>query len=74
MLHTIVPIEDVLATEVPPPLYGEVAVDGRCMVVTFTPEGPPRLVRLISTNPFDYLDARLQPGAVLDWVFPGGVL
>lgn len=70
MLHTVIPIEDVLATAAPPPVYGDVAMGGRRLVVSYTPEGSARLERLISTNPLDYLHPRLQPGAALDWALP----
>lgn len=70
MLHTVIPIEDVLATAAPSPVYGEVVMGGRRLVVSFTAEGSARLERLISTNPLDYLHPRLQPGANLEWVLP----
>ncbi len=67
MLYTVVPVEDVLASPVTPRV-GEVELAGRRLVVDFTPGGPPRLARLISTDPRDYLDGRLQPGTALPWV------
>lgn len=71
MLYTVVPIEDVLAAAFTPRL-GEVELAGRCLVVDFAPGGPPRLVRLISTDPRDFLDGRLQPGTALPWAVPPG--
>lgn len=70
MLYTVVPIEDVLATDWQPPVWGEVTLSGRQLVYELDPEGAPRLVRLISTDPMDYLDPRLQPGADLSWAMP----
>ncbi len=70
MLYTVVPIEDVLATDWQPPVYNEVTLSGRHLVYQVDPDGTPRLVRLMSTDPMDYLDPRLQPGASLGGLLP----
>lgn len=70
MLYTVVPLEDVLGWDGPeasraPEAEAEVEVAGRRLVARPDGEGVFRLVRLVSTDPLDYLDPRLQPGAVL---------
>ncbi len=79
MLYTIVPIEDIfsgawdaggnrgagLTAEglAAPPV--ELPLGGRRLIVSPQPDGSARLVRLISTDPADYLDPRWQPGAAV---------
>jgi hypothetical protein len=43
----------------------EQRVEGRLLLVTPGPGGTGTVQRLISTDPFDYLDPRWQPGTVL---------
>lgn len=70
MLYTILSIDDVMRA---PPQEGMFAAaegavrltvlrEHRVLEVEMDREGP-RLVRLISTDPADYLDPRWQPGA-----------
>ncbi|MBX5465835.1 MAG: hypothetical protein IRZ26_09815 [Clostridia bacterium] len=47
------------------PSYEEVQVDGRRLLVERGRDGRRRVVRLLSTEPADFLDARFQPGAPL---------
>lgn len=78
ILYTIVPIEDVLQGADPltlavPGVNGcgkpgapmEMPIGDRRLVVMPERDGTARVVRLISTNPADYLDARWQPGALV---------
>lgn len=74
MLYTVVPIEDVMAPAWRPPAGGEAALSGRQLLYEWDPAGTPRLVRLVSTDPLDYLDPRLQPGADLSWAVPRQVV
>ena len=40
-------------------------VGGRLFLVATGPDGEPRIQRLFSTDPRDYLDPRYQPGSTL---------
>lgn len=70
MLYTIVPPEDIFGE--PAPVAGggstiEVEHEGRYLVFQVDQGGQARLVRLISTNPSDYLNSLLQPGGSIPW-------
>lgn len=64
MLYTIVPIEEVMAVpqDASQVSYIEARVAGRLVVLGIRPGAAPRIERLISLDPFDYLDERWQPG------------
>lgn len=70
MLYTVVPIEDVMAVDWRPNAGGEAALSGRRFQYEWDAAGVPRMVRLLSTEPTDFLDPRLQPGADLSWAVP----
>lgn len=62
ILWTVVPVEEVF----PEPQDLEVAelsVGPRCLLLQRQPDGGHRILRLLSTDPADYLDPRLAPGA-----------
>ncbi|MCG9969721.1 YlzJ-like family protein [Pelotomaculum terephthalicicum JT] len=48
------------------PEYQEINYDGVSMVVENTSNGKKRIVKLLSTNPYDYLKTNLQPGSLID--------
>ncbi len=67
VLYTVIPIEDVLNEPGAPAAQAEVAWEGRRLLVEPLQGGVGRVVRLISTDPLDYLDPRWQPGAIVPW-------
>ncbi len=69
IIYTILPIELVLEgidKEGPP--YQEMEVGGVKLLVEQLSMGNCRVVRLISTNPMDYLRSEYQPGTELKFV------
>lgn len=66
ILHTVLPLEDVLQGEVP--TYRETISGGRHLLVEELPDGTRRVARLLSTDPADYLRSEWQPGARLPYV------
>lgn len=66
MLYTIYPLEMVLEDdEGEGPALVELSVGGRPVMAARGPGGGLTLYRLLSTDPADYLDPSLQPGASL---------
>lgn len=63
VLYSIYPPEVVLTqAESSEPRYFTVELDGRAFVLEMK-DGRAQIVRLLSTNPRDYLNSRWQPGA-----------
>lgn len=65
MLYTSMPLEAIFPAETTVPLQ-EVFINGRLCLVKRGPDGSPRLERLISTDPKDYLNPRFAPNTLLD--------
>jgi hypothetical protein len=66
ILYTPLSWEDIFPAEpVPAPLAGY--VNGRLCLVRVGPDGTPRIERLLSTDPQDYLDPALQPATPVSW-------
>ncbi len=65
MLYTPLSMDDIFPRD--PEDHGlmEWWVEGRLCLVRRDKEGAPRLERLLSTNPEDYLDERFQPHRLL---------
>lgn len=71
VLYTVVPLYEVLAGwDEPRPEPISVEMEGRTLLIE--PESPyaGRIVRLISSNPNDFLDPAFQPGRRLVWWGP----
>ena len=66
-LWSIVPEELVLDTTTPPPVYEEIEYSGMKCLVEKTSPTQGRIVRLLTTNPGDYLHNDLQPGTVITY-------
>ena len=62
MLYTIVPAEVIWEANEAPAELREVYRDGRLFQVEGGKDGSLRVVRLLSTDPVDYLDPHFQPG------------
>ncbi len=69
MLYTIYPLELILQTgeELH---YFTVSFGQRTFVLEMV-DGQARLVRLISSDPMDYLEPRWQPGTTVGFTIPG---
>lgn len=64
ILHTVMPLELVFADNGPSEPPVEVEVDGRRLLVQRNGQAW-SIVRLLSSDPADFLDPRWQPGTVL---------
>lgn len=67
LLWTILPLEAIFPTEAFHPDYDEIEYQGARMVVEKVSPDSCQIVRIISTNPQDYLRIELQPGKVLKY-------
>lgn len=66
MLWTIMPLEMVMeGYDTYEPAYTEIAWNNATLLVEQTDENSARVVRLISSNPQDYLKPELQPGTII---------
>lgn len=66
ILYTVVPIEDVLeGLEAEPAATAQVMRNGVLMEVEHCGDFEAKVVRIISSNPNDYLASHHQPGYVL---------
>ena len=71
VLYTIYPPEVVLQSAEESKLsYFSVDFEGRTFILELV-DGQARLVRLISTNPNDYLRPEWQPGTKVGFTMPG---
>lgn len=68
MLFTVVPLEDVLeGIEDDPVPTVEMAVGGVTMELELEEDFQAKIVRVISTDPRDYLNPSFQPGSTIYW-------
>lgn len=68
MFWTIMPLEIVFEGSDLPPLYVEIPWrNGGSLMVEEIGHNQARVVRLISTNPSDYLDPAVQPGSIIHY-------
>ncbi|WP_094607547.1 hypothetical protein SPSIL_023740 [Sporomusa silvacetica DSM 10669] len=66
VLWTVMPMEIILSQEYQPN-YEEIEYAGTKMMVEKTANNEYRVVRILSTDPQDYLRNDIQPGAVLSY-------
>lgn len=73
ILYTVMPIETVLEGLQPEDrrTFRDVPVGGVRLLVEEMSPGSGRIVRLLSTDPRDFLDPRYQPGSCLRLPPPG---
>lgn len=72
VIYTIYPAEYVLQDISPDSRrYFTIDMDGRTFVMELC-DGNARIVRLVSTNPNDYLNPRWQPGSQVGFTIPDG--
>jgi hypothetical protein len=67
VLYTPIPLELVLAGTEPVRRYREAVIRGVPVLVEETAPGRGRVVRLLSTDPFDYLAPGLAPGTEVNF-------
>lgn len=68
MFYTIMPLEAVLAGyEEHRPRYTEMPYKSAVLVVEPLTVNSARVVRLISSDPTDYLDPAVQPGSIIEY-------
>ncbi len=66
IIYTPLPIESVLeGSESFSPEYKEIEIDGNKLLVEHHSFNEGKVVRLISSNPQEYLKPHLQPGAII---------
>ncbi|HHY44100.1 MAG TPA: hypothetical protein GX512_00105 [Firmicutes bacterium] len=71
VIYTVLPPDEVMSTgEGEPPHYFTIDMDGRTFVMELA-DGHARIVRLLSTNPNDYLNPEWQPGKQVGFTIPG---
>jgi len=66
-LWSVVPVEIVLSNVAPPPVYEEIECSGMKCLVEKTGPTECRVVRLLTTDPSEYLRTDLQPGTLLTY-------
>ena len=66
-LWTVMPPEAIFPAEHPEPAYEEAEFSGVKMLVEKISPEQCRIVRLLSTNPQDYLRSELQPGSTFSY-------
>lgn len=67
VLWTIVPPEAIFASSAEVPEQEEVRIGDRTVLVEKLSPARSRVVRILSTDPYDYLEPGLQPGTLLEW-------
>lgn len=65
MLYTIVPEEQIFSQEVETRETTEIELEGIKMLVEFTTPNQGRIVRLLSSNPYHFLDPKCKPGEIV---------
>ncbi|MBS3897839.1 MAG: YlzJ-like family protein [Dethiobacter sp.] len=68
MLWTIVPLNIVMdGSDLHQPTYTEIPWKSGILLVEETGQNTARVVRLLSTDPADYLEPATQPGKILEY-------
>jgi hypothetical protein len=67
ILWSIIPEDIVLGNTDPSPAYEEINCNGMKCLVERTGPTQCRVIRLLTTNPSDYLHSELQPGTILTY-------
>jgi hypothetical protein len=67
IMWTVVPMDIVFYQSEPPPAYEELIYAGTNMLVEKLSPTQCRIVRILTTNPADYLRPEIQPGTVLNY-------
>ncbi|MEG6585480.1 YlzJ-like family protein [Dendrosporobacter sp. 1207_IL3150] len=67
ILWTVMPLEAVFPPDDFSPNYEEVDYEGIRLIVEKTSNEQCRIIRLLSTNPHDFLRNEIQPGMVINF-------
>lgn len=67
ILWTVMPLELVFGQQDVSDAYEEIEYAGTKMMVEKMPSNQCRVVRILSSNPMDYLRSDIQPGVVLSY-------
>lgn len=68
LIYTIVPLEQVYEDKNQQQIdYEEIELDDKTLIIEPTGPYQGKLIRLISNNPDDFLDSRLQPGSIIKY-------
>ncbi|NLZ28392.1 MAG: hypothetical protein GX887_05445 [Firmicutes bacterium] len=74
VLYTVYPLETVLEGYAPiSPEYLELDYGTGCIIFEPLPPHSGRIVRIISSQPQDYLNPQLQPGAIISFDLHGKI-
>lgn len=65
ILYTIYDPEYVFGTQQNNASYSEMSVDGVTVQICQTSNSEARIERILSTNPADFLNPKLQPGCII---------
>lgn len=67
MIYSVVPVEQIMSSteDVSPAEIEEMTIDGRVMQVQAINAKQAQIVRLISTDPLDYLNPAYAPGQIV---------
>lgn len=65
MIHTVMPMEMIFPSPEAAVSCREIASGGIYLLVEPLSNGRNRIERIISSNPMDFLNPRLQPGTVI---------
>ena len=71
LLYTPLPLEDILSDETSRSKnFTEVQVEGKTLIIEPVNSYEARVTKLISSDPYDFMDPRFQPGSVIKY-YPG---
>ncbi|KUK10370.1 MAG: Uncharacterized protein XD50_1341 [Clostridia bacterium 41_269] len=67
IFYTLIPTELLLFDDMVKPNFKEIKMGEASLVVEDQGDGTVKVVRLISSNPQDYLDDKFKPGTVMNY-------
>lgn len=67
LLWTVMPADVVFGSPEYQPCYEEVKIDGGSLLVERMSATQCKVVRLLATDPMQYLRSELQPGTIVDY-------
>jgi hypothetical protein len=68
MLYTIIPEEQIFPQEVETRKTTEIELEGVKMLVELTAPNQGRIVRLLSSNPYHFLNPKCKPGEIVEFL------
>jgi len=67
VIYTLVPPELLIYDDSVKPQFKEIRIGEVALQIEDQKDGTAKVVRMISSNPQDYLDIKFQPGTVLNY-------